>query len=187
MEWLCLDFLNSEWRDWRGSGRQEDRLDQLGWLTQFLGKWGLEAPLPPDPEMRSRLGELRQRMLGMVEAIVEGGPVEDADLEAINLLLEQVPTYSRLIRSGEAYSQEQVALARGWPLVMGRIAASFADMLAGEDLRRLKICANEDCRWVFFDQSRNRTARWCDDRMCGNLMKVRRFRERQKAKGTKDG
>jgi predicted RNA-binding Zn ribbon-like protein len=51
---------------------------------------------------------------------------------------------------------------------------------------RLKACP--DCRWVFFDHSRNGTKRWClmnagsaTGRACGTIDKVRRFRERQRS------
>ncbi|WP_141639042.1 CGNR zinc finger domain-containing protein, partial [Paenibacillus riograndensis] len=40
---------------------------------------------------------------------------------------------------------------------------------------------NPDCLWVYYDDTRNRSKRYCDDKMCGNLMKVRRFRARKKA------
>jgi predicted RNA-binding Zn ribbon-like protein len=40
---------------------------------------------------------------------------------------------------------------------------------------RLKICGNPDCERLFFDTSKNRTGRWCDE-ACGNRMRVRRFR-----------
>jgi predicted RNA-binding Zn ribbon-like protein len=182
MDFLCLDFLNSDWRDWRGTGRREDRLDKPAWVEQFLRQWGLEAPVPPDPAARLSLGELRDRMRSMVEALAAGRPFDDADVEALNRALEQVPFHSRLVRTEEGYRLQQVASAQGWPLVIGRIAASFAELLSGEDVRRIKICDNDDCRWIFFDESRNRTRRWCDDRMCGNLMKVRRFRARQQTK-----
>jgi predicted RNA-binding Zn ribbon-like protein len=46
---------------------------------------------------------------------------------------------------------------------------------------RLKACANEDCRWVFYDQSRNRGGSWCDMAACGNRLKNRDFRARHRA------
>ncbi len=51
---------------------------------------------------------------------------------------------------------------------------------------RLKACP--DCRWVFYDHTRNASKRWClmtaggsKGRSCGTIAKVRRFRERQRA------
>ena len=49
MDPMCVDFLNSLWRDWRGSGRSEDRLDKPEWLDRFLSKWGLEVDDPNLP------------------------------------------------------------------------------------------------------------------------------------------
>lgn len=182
MERICLDFLNSDWRDWRGSGRRADRLDDPGWLKAFLRQRGLEAPVPPDPATRFALGELRARMRSAVEALAAGGPPDEADVAALNRALEQAAFHPRLVREGKGYRLEQVPSAEGWPLVIGRIAASFAELIAQEDLRRVKICANADCRWVFLDESRNRSRRWCDHRTCGNLIKVRRFRARPHGK-----
>jgi predicted RNA-binding Zn ribbon-like protein len=44
----------------------------------------------------------------------------------------------------------------------------------------VRQCGGESCGWLFLDTSRNRSRQWCDMRDCGNLAKVRRFRERQK-------
>ncbi len=44
--------------------------------------------------------------------------------------------------------------------------------------QRLKACPAETCQWAFYDASRNRSAVWCDMRVCGNRAKVRGYRER---------
>ena len=44
----------------------------------------------------------------------------------------------------------------------------------------LKTCANEDCRWVFYDGSRNHRGTWCEMASCGNKLKNRQFRARQR-------
>lgn len=45
---------------------------------------------------------------------------------------------------------------------------------------RLKSCTNPDCRWLFYDRSRSRTARWCSMRACGSIAKARSYRARQR-------
>jgi predicted RNA-binding Zn ribbon-like protein len=45
--------------------------------------------------------------------------------------------------------------------------------------KRLRVCANPDCRWVFYDRSRNRQGHWCEMAVCGNRLKNRRLRARQ--------
>ncbi len=182
MEWLCIDFLNSDWRDWRGSGRSENRLEKEEWVADFLQQWNLQAPLPVEPKMGAKLLNLRECMRRMTECTVRGEAVAPEDLEAFNQALALAPFYPRLQHDEGGYRLEEVTPVNGWELVMSRIARSFADLLVHEEASRIKMCDNPDCQWIFFDESRNRVRRWCDDKMCGNIMKVRRFRERQKEK-----
>ena len=70
--------------------------------------------------------------------------------------------------------------ASGVTRALGEVAASFAELLATGDPTRIKVCANRDCGWVMYDESRNRTRRWCESTGCGNLIKVRRYRERHR-------
>lgn len=58
------------------------------------------------------------------------------------------------------------------------MAAAYADMLAAGGAERLRVCDNPDCKWIYYDETKNRSKRYCDDKACGNLLKVRRFRER---------
>jgi predicted RNA-binding Zn ribbon-like protein len=44
---------------------------------------------------------------------------------------------------------------------------------------RLKACAREICGWLFYDRSRNRSARWCQMAVCGNRTKTRAYRARR--------
>ena len=45
---------------------------------------------------------------------------------------------------------------------------------------RLKMCANPDCQWVFYDRSRNHQGSWCDMAVCGNRLKNRQLRARRR-------
>jgi predicted RNA-binding Zn ribbon-like protein len=47
---------------------------------------------------------------------------------------------------------------------------------------RLKACANDECRWAFYDRARNHGGTWCDMATCGNKLKNRAFRARSKAR-----
>ena len=46
--------------------------------------------------------------------------------------------------------------------------------------QRLKACGNPDCRWAFYDRSHSRAGAWCDMATCGNRIKNRRLRQRQR-------
>ncbi|MBV9150398.1 MAG: CGNR zinc finger domain-containing protein, partial [Alphaproteobacteria bacterium] len=51
---------------------------------------------------------------------------------------------------------------------------SAADLLTHADRRRVRRCANDQCLWVFVDDSKAGTRRWCDMASCGNRAKSRR-------------
>jgi hypothetical protein len=46
---------------------------------------------------------------------------------------------------------------------------------------RLLECQDPACPTVFYDRSKNHTAKWCSMASCGNRNKVRKFRERERA------
>lgn len=48
-----------------------------------------------------------------------------------------------------------------------------------DEWRRLKICPASDCRWAFYDSSKNRGGTWCRMEVCGNRNKNRKYREAQ--------
>ncbi|HEX4035601.1 MAG TPA: CGNR zinc finger domain-containing protein [Solirubrobacteraceae bacterium] len=45
---------------------------------------------------------------------------------------------------------------------------------------RLQVCANDTCRWAFYDRSKNRQGHWCNMAVCGNRLKNRELRARQR-------
>ena len=61
---------------------------------------------------------------------------------------------------------------------LAAIAAAVALSQASGTWQRLKMCAAEDCRWVFFDGSRSGGGRWCSMSACGNRDKTRAYRQR---------
>jgi predicted RNA-binding Zn ribbon-like protein len=62
---------------------------------------------------------------------------------------------------------------------VGRLLTIAHEADRGGEWVRLKICPADDCQWAFYDRSRNRSATWCDMKVCGNRHKVREFRERR--------
>ena len=46
-------------------------------------------------------------------------------------------------------------------------------------LDRLRQCGNHPCGWLFLDQSKNGSRRWCSSAECGNASRVREFRARR--------
>jgi predicted RNA-binding Zn ribbon-like protein len=59
------------------------------------------------------------------------------------------------------------------------VAIAFVASFDGT-FEQLKSCADETCRAVFYDKSKNHSGRWCSMSTCGNRAKVRAWRERQR-------
>jgi predicted RNA-binding Zn ribbon-like protein len=66
---------------------------------------------------------------------------------------------------------------------LSTIVAELHDAAASGALDRLKTCAAEECRRVFFDRSKPGTRRWCVSTLCGNRIKTRSYRERHQGAG----
>jgi predicted RNA-binding Zn ribbon-like protein len=61
--------------------------------------------------------------------------------------------------------------------LLGAVATSAAD----GSWERFKACPRDCCQWAFYDNSKNRSARWCDMASCGNVEKARAYRQRKRA------
>jgi predicted RNA-binding Zn ribbon-like protein len=64
--------------------------------------------------------------------------------------------------------------------ILGPIVWRAVELLETGPLDRVKECPADDCGWLFLDTSKNRSRQWCSMQTCGNVSKVRRFRERSK-------
>lgn len=81
--------------------------------------------------------------------------------------------------------------AAGFPTLEPKgegVAAAFGQIVAiafvasfDGTFEQLKSCADETCRAIFYDKSKNHSGRWCSMSTCGNRAKVRAWRERQRA------
>jgi len=184
MEPLWAELINSDWHDYLGQGRDEDRLDRSDWLAAFLSRWGLPPVDAEGSSTRRRLRELRTLLSRLALKLHDRKPLSPRDLSDLNSFLALEPVVRRLVCQGNAYTPSRTPLRGGLNAVLSEIAASFADTLSNGDPTRIRVCENPDCRWIIYDRSKNRTRRWCEGPTgCGNVMKVRRHREskRQRA------
>ena len=178
-----LELLNSDWRDYRGSGLRRDLIDDPAWLDRFLGPWkpSLGAARPED--VRAALKGLRRTIRAVVDRIAVRRSVPSRFWLELNSVLAVSPFVRRLERIPAGYLFPLVPRSPGLRAMLGEIAAGFGDTLAQGEPSRIKVCENRDCRWVFYDRSKNRSRRWCEGPTgCGNLMKVRRFRAKRKSR-----
>lgn len=178
---LWADLINSDWHDYLGQGRDEDRLKKPDWVRRFLARWNLPPVDAGSEETQRALADLRSLLRRLMLKLQAEKPLSGRDLSALNSYLGAESIVRRVERRGDAFHMRLAPVTRSLDAVLSEIAASFADMLVNGDPTRIKMCENRDCRWVMYDRSKNRTRRWCAGSTgCGNLLKVRRFRERRK-------
>lgn len=119
-----------------------------------------------ESDERERARELREALRALLVENGGGaddpGAVELVDREAARLAIRLGPQGPRI--EGRGPLDRVVALA-------------LAAMLDGS-WQRLKACRN--CRWAFYDYSRNRSAAWCSMQLCGNRTKTRAYRSRRR-------
>ncbi|TWD81824.1 putative RNA-binding Zn ribbon-like protein [Kribbella amoyensis] len=72
-------------------------------------------------------------------------------------------------RPGWEYTELAAPL---WP-----VAHAAYELLTGDERRRIKRCAG--CPWLFLDQSKNNSRRWCSMEICGLNEKMRRYTTRR--------
>jgi len=180
---LWLDLLNSDWHDFKGGGRHEDRLDNDAWLKNFLLPWQGMLKAASCTDIRKQLGGLRTLLRRMAEDFSQRRPLRETDLERLNDALARSPEVKKVARSGHSYVLQHEKKSAGIPSLLAEIASSFAEVLARGEPERIKVCQNPDCLWIFYDTSKNRSRKWCENATgCGNLMKVRLFRAKAKHK-----
>jgi predicted RNA-binding Zn ribbon-like protein len=196
---LCLDFVNSV--DARLEQKVKNstvftfRADKLSGYAD-LAEWAKEAGILEERDTKrlvriaaqkereagkvfERATALRESLFRVFKHIIEGWEPPGADIEMLNRQCVIARNRQKLVYSSNKFAwhletDEDKLDSMIWP-----IALSSAELLSSEELSLVRQCPGLHCGWLFLDSSKNRSRQWCDMKDCGNLAKVRRYRERQ--------
>jgi predicted RNA-binding Zn ribbon-like protein len=159
-----------------------DRENKREWLGSpaELEAWLLEQGLAagqPNARLLRRARELREALRELLIANNHGvAPPADA-LATVNAVAAAGRLAPRLREDGVLSFSEPGPHSRPAPLAR-IVGVAFEAMLEG-NWSRLKACRN--CRWAFYDYSRNRAATWCSMTLCGSRLKARSYRRRARS------
>ncbi len=188
---LCLDFVNTcagRGDDGRPTG---DRLLEYADLAAWAHRAALEsgpaayklvADAARDPVGSAQIVEralaLREAVHRMLRGVLRGKSPSAVDVTTLNREWTEALRHRALSPGGAGLQLKWTGdtLDR----TLWAVAESAVQLLASPDPSRLRECGGVGCHWMFEDSSRNMSRLWCDMQLCGNLAKVRRFRERQK-------
>jgi hypothetical protein len=155
---------------WHSRASEEDpdhdHLSRPGDAVRFLADHGVPTPASRPPARV--LDDLR--LLAREMRALAAGPG----------IAWPTPALARRLRLGTYRIGPDAVLRSAAPDAWDRLVDDLtATALAvGERSDDLRACDNPLCRFVFLDNSRNRSRRWCDMTACGNRAKLRRFRGR---------
>lgn len=193
----CLDFVNT--LAWRLTDRPVEYLgsydDLLAWgrqagllapeETEVLSGWAATYPEEARATL-SRAIALREAVHRVFSAAIAAEPRDESALSTLNRELSEALSRLRVApAAGDAYVLvwERGGKDGGGPPLerpLWPVARSAAELLTSAKLGRVKICGGEGCGWMFLDESRNASRRWCDSRDCGNRERVRKYLSRKK-------
>ena len=187
---LCLDFCNT------GQGVRGARQEE--WITGFpdLIDWleaagalsrphaaGLRAAGARSPQaargLWARAIELREALVRVLLARTEGRTAAGEDLRVIDAEYGRTASFARLTSTAQGYACTVDPKGGALDAALRPLVESAISLLTSDRLARVRRCGNSTCYWLFVDETKNCSRRWCEMASCGNLMKVRRHRAKQ--------
>jgi predicted RNA-binding Zn ribbon-like protein len=150
--------------------------DALGdWLSRH-GLNGHAAPLRA-ADLESALA-LRRAMRSVI-----AHPGDEDALRDLSRSSREAPATAAFTPDGPRFAPAPQSGARG---ALGALAAIAAAAMLDGTWSRLKLCPGHHCGWAFYDQSRNRSGRWCSMSVCGSRTKARAHYARRRAGARED-
>ena len=146
--------------------------ERLGVVLADLGL--LDAGTEVTRTDLSRALEVREALRSL--ALANNGA--KADPSAISVL-ERASADGRLSVRFDRRGASLEPNARGVRGALAELVGIVYGAMADGTWPRLKACRRDICGWLFYDRSRNRSARWCQMAVCGNRTKTRAYRVRR--------
>ena len=191
---LALDFANTV--DWRTSEHPDELLnsysDLIRWsqhtelLTvaqaQRISREAARRPAEADAVL-DRAKQFRETLLRIFSATAASRQTEKTDLEFLNAKIREALPHLQIVPTADGFSWTWTDGEDRLDKMLWAVARAAGELLTDADaLAQLRLCANEECGWLFVDTSRNKSRRWCKMEVCGNRVKARRHYEQVKSK-----
>jgi predicted RNA-binding Zn ribbon-like protein len=149
------------------SEAQHDELTALGREQPAVAASGLR-----------RAHALRRTVQSVFGAIADGQPIPEQSWRDLRRWIAEAIGHADL--TGDHAHVELVWRGGTLDAMLWPIAYAAHGLLTGTTLGRVKRCAA--CPWLYVDQSKNSSRRWCTMDDCGKNEKMRRYVERRAAK-----
>lgn len=186
---LCLDYLNtiSQYEPDRGEDLRTFT-DVVAWVREFElidaeeSARAMEIPEREQEAGRLRAIGLRAALRRMALGLAAGRPVPAEDATLFGTWLGEALSGARMFEDNGSVRWEWAARGGTANSVLWPVVLDAAELFTSEAVKRVGVCAADDCDWVFLRQARGRQRRWCSMSGCGNRAKARRHYERLKSR-----
>ena len=159
--------------------------DAQAWLVE-RGLLHEDARAMPGPASLRRLRRLRGALRELVEASHAGRAADAAALATVNGALH-TREILELVADADGLRLEHRHGRDPLGEALAHLAEPIVQEIGAGLTERLRPCADDGCRWLFYDASRQGRRRWCDMTSCGNRAKAARHRARLKAEAGASG
>ena len=183
---LCLDFANTVLKR-NQQGKANDELSNYARLVGFAKQTNLLSSAKADllrrraslsPAAVSRVlpaaVKLREAIYRVFSSLAGGKRAAPRDVKLLDRFAVEAWRHRRLMPTYGGYRwQWKDEQTENFARMLWPIALSATELLTSDKLGSVRECAAADCAWLFLDESRNRSRRWCDMAVCGNRQKAR--------------
>lgn len=172
----CLDFAHT-------GGEGERRVWEALHAPEDLARWFAACSLRADgvavsvEDLRTARG-LREAIWQSAQLAKEGLPPLDGDAAVINRVAAEPALAPQLGPEGVWWASPLLGTA-----ALSSVARDAVELFAGQEVGRVRECANPECALLFVDGSRPGKRRWCSMERCGNRYKTARYRRRRSSEG----
>jgi predicted RNA-binding Zn ribbon-like protein len=181
---ISLDFVNTV--SWPDTDREHDWLDRPGNVTAWAVAAGIinegnrdildRRPHALLKKELKNVHHIRKNLEDVLRPLAFNEPPVQTAIETLTTLIHQVYALRRLDPVNYLWKWENLSsLTR----VIAPVIWNAAHVLTSIDHTRISHCPS--CNWIFYDNTRNRSRRWCDMVDCGSRDKALRYYHRAKA------
>ena len=190
---LSLNFANTQ--NWHASQKPVEYLKDYSDLVVWGQKAGListetaERLIRAANEHPKQANEMYEHAIEVREAIFHifsnrytGESISDADLSLLSDTVCDALAHLHLRAEGNEFRWQLPFNLMDINLILWPVVRAAADLLTSEKASRVRRCEDDrGCGYLFIDQTKNHSRRWCSMESCGNRAKARRHYSRMQA------
>jgi predicted RNA-binding Zn ribbon-like protein len=183
---LSLSFANT--KDWHASDHPVENLntydDVIAWGIEAgllshddvdqLNQYAKQNPSQANADYEKAI-HLREAIYRIFSNFYAGRRVSPDDLAILSATAQEAMAHQRLTPASGSFRWDWVKGSANTGWILWPVARAAVELLTSEHVGRVRECEDDrGCGYLFIDQTKNRSRRWCSMNSCGNRAKARR-------------